>query len=144
MFFPDTVGLHRQEEYTMGKRTLLIGSTGGFGGAMLRPLLAAGHKVTVMARPGRLPRAGVNVFYGDALKLDDLHRATEGHDNIVCGLNFPYTTWAKNWPQAVTALGQVASEHHARVGSEPRPVHHGHQTVRHGHRIGHEQIRLPP
>ncbi len=115
MFFPDTVGVHHHEEYTMGKRTLLIGSTGGFGGAMLRPLLAAGHEVSVLLRPGRLPRAGVNVIYGDALQFDDLHRAAEGHDNLVCGLNFPYTSWAKNWPQAVTALGRVASEHGARV-----------------------------
>jgi nucleoside-diphosphate-sugar epimerase len=74
---------------------LVLGATGGFGGAMVRALLARGQSVRALVRDpakARLPH-GVEVVAGDAAQLTGLVAAAKGCDSIVHGLNLPYREW---------------------------------------------------
>jgi len=74
---------------------LVLGATGGFGGAMVRALRARGLPVRALVRDparARLPE-GVEVIQGDARRLDDLMPAAKGCESITHGLNLPYHAW---------------------------------------------------
>jgi nucleoside-diphosphate-sugar epimerase len=74
---------------------LVLGSTGGFGGAMVRALLARGQSVRALVRDparARLPD-GVQVVKGDAMSLPDVLAAAEGCASVVHGINLPYAEW---------------------------------------------------
>lgn len=74
---------------------LVLGATGGFGGAMVRALRARDLPVRALVRDparARLP-AGVEVVPGDATRLTDLVGAAKGCDTITHGLNLPYAQW---------------------------------------------------
>ncbi|MFN7143416.1 MAG: NAD(P)H-binding protein [Myxococcota bacterium] len=74
---------------------LVLGATGGFGGAMVRALRARGLPVRALVRdPSRakLPD-GVEIVAGDARRLTDLVPAAKGCESIVHGLNLPYAEW---------------------------------------------------
>lgn len=74
---------------------LVLGATGGFGGAMVRALRARDLPVRALVRDpakARLP-AGVEVVQGDARRLNDLIPAAKGCDSITHGLNLPYAEW---------------------------------------------------
>lgn len=79
--------------------TLVIGPTGGFGGAVTRRLLARGWRVRALhrdpARAAALPGlAGLEWVKGDAMVRDDVRRAAEGARIIVHGPNPPgYRNW---------------------------------------------------
>ncbi len=67
--------------------TLVTGATGFVGSAVLRRLVAAGHEVRVLARPGsdRRNLAGVEcaVVTGDLTDPDSLRRAVAGCDTVM-------------------------------------------------------------
>lgn len=74
---------------------LVLGATGGFGGAMVRALLARGAPVRALVRDparARLP-AGVEVVEGDVERLQTLVAAAKGCESIVHGVNLPYAKW---------------------------------------------------
>lgn len=74
---------------------LVLGATGGFGGAMVRALRARGLPVRALVRdPGRarLP-ADVEVVQGDARRMNDLIPAAKGCASITHGVNLPYADW---------------------------------------------------
>lgn len=74
---------------------LVLGATGGFGGAVVRELARRGLPVRAMVRdPGaaRLP-AGVEVVKGDATVMPELLHAAKGADVILDGLGTPMHRW---------------------------------------------------
>jgi len=74
---------------------LVLGATGGFGGAMVRALLARGERVRALVRAparARLP-AGVEVVAGDVARMDDLLPAAKDCVSIIHGVNLPYSEW---------------------------------------------------
>jgi nucleoside-diphosphate-sugar epimerase len=68
-------------------RVLLIGSTGVLGGAALPGLLAAGHKVTGLARDaGRaavIKKLGIEPVVADLFDVESLTSALHGHDAVI-------------------------------------------------------------
>lgn len=83
----------------MGDVTVVTGGTGFIGGAVVRRLLAAGHRVRVLARPGNdrrlLAGLSVEVVEGDLADTASLHRCLQG-----CHLLFHvaamYHLWARD------------------------------------------------
>jgi nucleoside-diphosphate-sugar epimerase len=79
------------------RTALVLGATGGFGGACAAALLRHGWKVVAMARDpakaaGRL--AGASWAAGDAMSAADVRRAAEGVQVIVHAVNPPgYRNW---------------------------------------------------
>jgi nucleoside-diphosphate-sugar epimerase len=81
------------------KTVLVIGATGGFGGAAARALLAHGWRVRALQRNPDAARAAtglaVDWVKGDAMAADDVRRAAEGASAIVHAANPPgYKNWA--------------------------------------------------
>jgi nucleoside-diphosphate-sugar epimerase len=79
------------------KTALVLGATGGIGGAIARSLLARGWNVRALNRnPGGIPKplAGIDWIRGDAMNQADVVRAAEGTALIVHGVNPPgYRNW---------------------------------------------------
>ena len=74
---------------------LVLGATGGFGGAMVRALLAHGQQVRALVRDpsrARLP-TGVEVVHGDVLDFAKLTEAAKGCKSVTHGVNVPYAQW---------------------------------------------------
>lgn len=78
---------------------LVLGATGGFGGAMIGALREAGWPVRALVRnPGRAERRwgnveGVEIVVGDVQNRDAVVKAAEGCAVIVHGINYPYDRW---------------------------------------------------
>ncbi|MBW2732216.1 MAG: NAD(P)H-binding protein [Deltaproteobacteria bacterium] len=87
-------------------KALVIGASGGFGGAVAREMLRRGVEVTALVRQGgRDPKiAGLWQAQGDALDSLAVSRAARGMDVIVHGFNVPYQQWV---PVALKALDHV-------------------------------------
>jgi nucleoside-diphosphate-sugar epimerase len=93
----------KQKVVKMGKTALVIGATGGIGGAAAQAFLARGWRVRALTRrplaAGLLPGApkglsGIEWLPGDAMNQADVVRAAHGVDCIVHGANPPrYTRW---------------------------------------------------
>lgn len=67
-------------------RVLVIGATGNLGGEVVRKALAAGHRVTALARnPDAVSIASesLTVTSGDVRDPESVVRAVEGHDAVV-------------------------------------------------------------
>ena len=83
----------------MTKTVLVIGATGGIGGATARAMLRKGWRVRAMHRSpevvARRPGAqGIDWIKGDAMSRDDVVAAAQGADVIVHGANPPgYKNW---------------------------------------------------
>jgi nucleoside-diphosphate-sugar epimerase len=79
------------------KTALVLGATGGIGGAMARALIARGWKVRALHRdPAKVSRAiaGVECVRGDAMQRADVVAAAAGATLIVHGVNPPgYRNW---------------------------------------------------
>ena len=69
-------------------KVAVFGATGGTGRAVIRTLLAAGHRVTALARnPARLAAApGLSVLAGDVMNPADVAPAIAGQDGVVISL----------------------------------------------------------
>lgn len=82
----------------MQRQALVLGATGGIGGAVARRLLASGWQVRGLVRPAsaqRLP-LGVEAVIGDALNATDVAAAATGAALIVHAVNPPgYRDWDK-------------------------------------------------
>lgn len=95
---------------------LVLGATGGIGGALAEALLHRGYRVRAMHRAPdkqRLARPGYEWVSGDAMMADDVLRAAQGASVIVHGVNPPgYRNWGElvmpmidNTIAAATAVG---------------------------------------
>jgi uncharacterized protein YbjT (DUF2867 family) len=67
---------------------IVFGATGGTGRAVVKKLLAHGHRVTAFVRdPSKMaPAPGLAIVKGDAMSADDVARALPGHDAVVISL----------------------------------------------------------
>lgn len=81
------------------KVALVLGATGGVGGAVARRLLTAGWHVRAMNRdPAKLAGAAPDIEWvkGDAMQAGDVRRAAEGVSLIVHAVNPPgYRNWGE-------------------------------------------------
>ena len=89
---------------------LVLGATGGFGGAMVGALRAAGRPVRVLSRRPARPEArwggdpGVEVVAGDVEERARVVEAAAGCPVIVHGVNYPHDRWV---PYMQTATNNV-------------------------------------
>lgn len=84
---------------------LILGAAGGTGSQLVRQAVAAGHRVTALARdPTRLKLSAPNLFLfpADASDAEALHDALEGQDAVVCALGNP--TPRRRNPSLVAAV----------------------------------------
>lgn len=80
----------------MERIALVLGATGGIGGAVARRLLVSGWTVRALARPGSMSRLpnGVRAVAGDALNSEEVACAAVGTELIVHAVNPPgYRDW---------------------------------------------------
>jgi nucleoside-diphosphate-sugar epimerase len=82
------------------KTALVLGATGGIGGAATRALIAHGWSVTAMRRGGSASvgdhPAGVRWIEGDAMQAADVLRAAQGAQVILHAVNPPgYRNWGR-------------------------------------------------
>jgi nucleoside-diphosphate-sugar epimerase len=90
--------------------TLVLGATGGFGGAVANELLARAYSVRVLARDpdkviqrfGQHDRLGI--IEGDVQHLEAVIEAADGCGVIVHAVNYPYDKWE---PHLITATANV-------------------------------------
>jgi nucleoside-diphosphate-sugar epimerase len=83
-------------EAIMNKTALILGATGGVGGATARALLAHGWSVRGLTRTPRADADGIAWIIGDALDREAVLRAAEGVSAIVHAVNPPgYRDWEK-------------------------------------------------
>ncbi len=76
----------------MQKRILIFGSTGGTGQELVTQALKANYRVTAFARsPEKLNVSDTNlkVIRGDVLNLEDVCRAVENQDVVLCSIGMP-------------------------------------------------------
>jgi nucleoside-diphosphate-sugar epimerase len=94
------LGLVQQsQEAIVPSSVIILGAKGRFGRAATDAFLNAGWKVTAFGRNWDAPQAPkVNRVTGDALDVDVLKSACEGHDVIVNAIHPPYPQWSKVVP----------------------------------------------
>lgn len=102
------------------RTALVIGATGGVGGAVAAALLAAGWHVRALTRdPARAARAGlagVEWVAGDAMRADDVTRAAAGAAILFHGANPPgYRNWRGLAIPMLRASIAAATAHGARL-----------------------------
>ncbi len=104
--------------------TLVLGATGGVGGAVALELIRRGRPVRLLVRDraGAARRfgraAGAEVVVGDALDAGVLRRAARGAAAIFHGINYPYHRWRPNMTQVtdnVVAAAATAGPAPARI-----------------------------
>jgi nucleoside-diphosphate-sugar epimerase len=103
---------------TQSKRALVIGATGGVGGAVARMLVARGWHVAALNRSAaaQKPAAGITWIQGDAMRADDVVRTAEGASLIFHGANPPgYRNWAGTVVPMLQATIAAAEAHGARI-----------------------------
>ena len=78
------------------KTALIIGASGGVGGAVAATLAQRGWRVVGLSRVERPAREGIEWRIGDAMSQDDLIAAASGADIVFYGANPPrYENWDK-------------------------------------------------
>ena len=80
------------------KPALVLGASGGFGGAVAQELIARGRRVRLYGRStarlkARFSGPTVEIVHGDVQDLVVLIKAAEGCGLIVHGVNYPYHQW---------------------------------------------------
>jgi len=90
----------------VSRTTLVLGATGGFGGAVALELLRRGRSVRALVRDPdraarRLPASGsLEVVRGDAQVVESVSETAAGCGAIVHGVNYPYDQWEPFMPGA--------------------------------------------
>lgn len=128
----------------MTRRCVFVtGATGYMGRALIPELLAGGHEVRALARPGSAQRvpAGARVVPGDALVAETFADAAAGADTLVHLVGTPHPSPAKaasfravDLPSVGAALAAARSAgiaHFVYVSvAQPAPVMHAYIAVR--------------
>lgn len=105
------------------KSALILGITGGYGGAMAQALSEAGWRVSALVRdraraldalPASLQGA-ITLHQGDVLDEDALYHAARGVQVIVYGVNVPYGQWDAMMPRITRRVCDVAASLHATI-----------------------------
>lgn len=100
------------------KTALVMGISGGFGGAVAQALVRQGWSVRALLRdPARLPARfhGAEVVVGDARDVDAVRKAAAGADLIVYGVNPPRYDWKGTAVPMLENAARVAEEQRATV-----------------------------
>jgi nucleoside-diphosphate-sugar epimerase len=101
----------------MAAPVLVLGATGGFGGAVTRELLRRGYPVRALVRDvarGRRALPGhpdLAIVLGDAADASALEQAAQGCRAVVHAVNYPYHQWAPAMERVTAAV--VAAAHAA-------------------------------
>lgn len=95
------------------KPALVLGGSGGFGGAVAAELIARGRRVRLLARSlarlkARFGDAPVEIINGDVQDAAALARAAEGCGLVVHGVNYPYHQWVPYLQTATLNLIEAA------------------------------------
>ena len=100
---------------------LVLGATGGFGGALARELIRRGRPIRVFARQpdkaaARLGDAALCEFVqGDVADREGLIRAAQGCGAIVDGINYPFHKWLPRMVEANANLIAAARRSGATI-----------------------------
>jgi nucleoside-diphosphate-sugar epimerase len=91
-------------------KALVIGASGGFGGAVAAELMRRGFETTALVRQGGRDPAipGIWQVPGDALDPGAVGQAARGMDLIVFGFNVPYDQWEARALRAVQIAADAA------------------------------------
>jgi nucleoside-diphosphate-sugar epimerase len=92
------------EQMENGKTALILGATGGIGGAVARGLAARGWRIRALNRnaaEAARREPGFDWVQGDAMQASDVLKAAEGADVIVHAVNPP---GYRNWGQLVLPM----------------------------------------
>jgi len=90
--------MHSKGGFIMNRTALVLGATGGIGGALTQRLLAGGWKVKALHRKAAMqaPQPGLQWLQGDAMRREDVVTAAQGVSLIVHAVNPPgYQNWAQ-------------------------------------------------
>lgn len=92
------------------KKVVIFGAAGHTGKYLTRKIQkAADIELTAFVRDpakfGDMDMTGVNIIWGDALNADDVRRAMNGQDVILCSLEGDVLTMAKNIVSALDETG---------------------------------------
>ena len=95
---------------------VVLGASGGAGGAVVRALSSGGKRVRAFWRSGRVENVnGIEIARGDALERDALVAACRGASVIHHCVNLPYHQWGDGLPVVMDNVIAAAEETGARV-----------------------------
>ncbi len=78
---------------------VVLGASGGVGGAVVRALVARGKRVRAVNRGGKIDApAGVEVIAGDVRDPDSARQVCQGAEVVYLCANPPYHLWAQDFP----------------------------------------------
>ena len=88
---------------------MVLGASGGIGGAVTRELAARGHRVRAVDRRGRAEvPAGVERVAADASDPGDMREACAGADVVLHCAQPDYTRWPQDFPPITAAVAEAA------------------------------------
>src|SRR5688572_7298378 len=93
-----------------GDLHVVVGASGGAGGAIVGELLARGNRVRAVTRSGSgdLP-SGVEAMRADAAKRVEARRACAGATVVYHAVNVPYPAWPETLPPVMDGLIDAAA-----------------------------------
>ena len=87
------------------KPHVVIGASGGTGGALVRELTRRGRQVRAVNRSGRLSAPpGVEVLAGDATDPERMREVCRGAAVVYNAVNVPFLQWRESFPAAVDGV----------------------------------------
>jgi nucleoside-diphosphate-sugar epimerase len=95
---------------------VVLGATGGAGGALVRELAGRGHRVRAVSRkpPAALPE-GVEQLAADAADPAQTGKACEGATVVYHCVQPPYQRWAAEFPALTQSIAEAATGAGARL-----------------------------
>ena len=95
---------------------VVLGASGGVGGAVVRTLVARGTRVRAVNRGGKLDApAGVEIVAGDARDLDSARQVCQGAAVVYLCANPLYHRWAQDFPPLLDGAIAGASAASAKL-----------------------------
>ncbi len=95
---------------------VVLGASGGTGGAIVRELVSRGRRVRAVNRSGRAAvPAGVEVLKGDAANPDRMREVCRGATVVYNCVNPPFTRWTETFPPIMQAVIEGAAAAGAKL-----------------------------
>lgn len=94
---------------------VVLGATGGAGGAVVRELVRQGKPVRAVSRSGGAFPAGVEVVQGDVRDARDAERVCDGAAVVYNCANIPYGDWLTTFPAIVRGSIEGAAAANAKL-----------------------------
>src|SRR5918993_1410891 len=106
----------REERDMSGSLHVVVGASGGTGGALVRELDRRGHRVRAVNRRGDAPApAGVERWAADVATVDGAKAAAEGAAVVYHCAQPPYTDWPAAFPPLTEAIAEGAAAAGAKL-----------------------------